>query len=281
MKFLTDPSTIWQEHNGGKIMSRSLWIAATGMMAQQMSIDVISNNLSNTNTSGFKKQRINFQDLMYQTDKFGGSFSTSETQAPSGLQIGLGTKPVSTQKIFTQGQYQNTDNPLDLVIRGDGFFKVIGPNGETMYTRNGAFSTNADGNLVTTDGMLVDPQITIPANATKISFGADGTVSVIAAGESTPSIIGQLNTVRFINPAGLENYGNNLYTETAVSGTPMEGTPGSDGLGALDQGFLEGSNVETAEEMIKMIIAQRAYEVNSKSIQTTDNMLGIANNLKG
>lgn len=262
-------------------MSRSLWIAATGMMAQQMNIDVISNNLSNANTSGFKKQRMNFQDLMYQTDKFGGSFSTSETQAPAGLQIGLGTKPVSTQKIFTQGQYQNTNNPLDLVIRGDGFFKVEGPNGESMYTRNGAFSTNAEGILVTSDGMPLDPQITIPSDATKVSFGADGTVSVLTSGDTAPTIIGQLNIARFINPSGLQNYGNNLYTETAVSGAPMEGQPGYEGLGSLDQGFLEGSNVETAEEMIKMIIAQRAYEVNSKSIQTTDSMLGIANNLKG
>lgn len=262
-------------------MSRSLWIAATGMMAQQMNIDVIANNLSNANTSGFKKQRLNFQDLMYQTDKFGGSFSTSETQTPSGLQVGLGTKPVSTQKIFTQGQYQSTGNSLDLVIRGDGFFQVQGPNGEMMYTRDGAFSTNADGNLVTSDGMIIEPQITIPSDTEKISFGSDGTVSVLLAGETLPTVIGQLNLVRFINPSGLENYGNNLYRETAVSGTPIEAAPGSEGIGGLDQGFLEGSNVETAEEMIKMIIAQRTYEINSKSIQTTDTMLGIANNLKG
>ncbi|HAR61957.1 MAG: flagellar basal-body rod protein FlgG [Candidatus Margulisiibacteriota bacterium] len=261
-------------------MNRSLWIAATGMMAQQMNVDVIANNLSNVNTTGFKKSRVNFQDLLYQTTTFGGAYSTQETQIPSGLQVGLGTKPMSTQKIFSQGDFRKTDNPYDIVIKGDGFFQVITPDGDTQYSRDGSFSANSEGILVTNEGMPLEPSISIPSNTTKIVVGSDGTVSVLAPGDVTPQQVGQITIARFSNPSGLESTGRNLYKASGSSGTPMVGTPGKEGLGTIDQGYLENSNVDIAEEMIRMIMAQRAYEINSKAIQTADNMMGMANNIK-
>lgn len=261
-------------------MNRSLWIASTGMQAQQMNVDVIANNLANVNTSGFKKSRVNFQDLLYQSTSYGGAYSTSTTQVPSGLQVGLGTKPISTQKIFTQGDFRKTDNPFDMVIQGEGFFQLQGPNGDTLYTRDGAFSTNSDGILVNSQGMQVIPQITVPSNTTKLIVGSDGTISVLAPGDVTPQQIGQLTVARFTNPSGLENTGGNVLKASGSSGTPQVATPGTEGLGTLDQGYLENSNVDIAEEMIRMIMAQRAYEINSKAIQTADNMIGMANNIK-
>lgn len=261
-------------------MNRSLWIASTGMQAQQMNVDVISNNLANINTTGFKKSRVNFQDLLYQSTTYGGAYSTAETKIPAGLQVGLGTKPISTQKIFTQGDFRKTDNPYDMVIQGEGFFQIQGANGETLYSRDGGFSTNSDGILVNNDGMPVIPQISIPSNTTKLILGSDGTVSVLAPGDVTPQQVGQLTIARFSNPSGLENTGRNLLRSSGSSGSPQVGTPGSEGLGSLDQGYLENSNVDIAEEMIRMIMAQRAYEINSKAIQTADNMIGMANNIK-
>lgn len=261
-------------------MNRSLWIAATGMMAQQLNVDVIANNLSNVNTTGFKKSRVNFQDLLYQTTSFGGAYNTTETQLPSGLQVGLGTKPMSTQKIFSQGDFRKTDNPYDLIVKGDGFFQVINPDGETMYTRDGAFSTNSEGVLVNNEGMPMEPQIVIPNNTTKMVVGSDGTVSVMTPGDVTAQQVGQILITRFSNPSGLDSAGRNLYRASGSSGTPQIGTPGTEGLGSLDQGYLENSNVDIAEEMIRMIMAQRAYEINSKAIQTADNMMGMANNIK-
>lgn len=261
-------------------MLRTLWIAASGMEAQTLNIDVISNNLANVNTTGFKRSRPDFQDLLYQTLKPAGVASTSNTQVPTGIQVGQGTRPVAVQKIFIQGDYQNTQNQLDVAIEGDGFFQIEQPSGETAYTRAGSFKLDSEGRIVTSDGFLVTPGITVPSDSLSVSIGTDGTVSVLQAGQAEPSEIGQIELARFVNPAGLHSIGRNLYIQTLSSGEPITGTPGIDGFGTTAQGFLEMSNVSVAEEMVNMIIAQRAYEVNSKAIQTADDMLQIANNLK-
>lgn len=261
-------------------MIRALWTSATGMQAQALNLDVISNNLANVNTSGFKKSRAEFQDLLYETIKPAGTSSSQDSQVPTGIQIGHGARPSTVLKIFTQGDMENTNNELDLAIEGDGFFKIIQPNGETAYTRDGAFKLDRNGRIVNSDGFALEPEITIPTDAVSIAVGMDGTVSVLQAGDSTPSEVGTIELARFVNPAGLVSTGRNLYLTSEASGDEMSGIPGEDGLGSLAQGFLEMSNVSVVDEMVSMITAQRAYETNSKSIQTADEMLQIANNIK-
>ena len=261
-------------------MLRTLSIAASGMQAQTLNIDVISNNLANVNTSGFKRSRADFQDLLYQTLRQAGVASAAGSQVPTGLQLGHGTRPVATQKIFLQGDYQHTQNDLDMAIEGDGFFQILQPNGEVAYSRAGAFKLDSEGRVVTSDGFVMEPEITIPADSVSVSIGTDGTVSVLQAGETEPSEIGTIQLVRFINPAGLMSIGRNLYMETSVSGIPTTGTAGEGGFGTIAQGYLEMSNVSVVDEMVNMITAQRAYEINSKSIQAADEMLQIANNIK-
>ena len=261
-------------------MIRALWTAATGMAAQQLNIDVISNNLANVNTAGFKKSRVDFQDLLYQTMRPAGTTEAQGSQVPTGIQVGLGTRPASVTKIFSQGDFQQTGNPLDLVIAGDGFFQVLQPDGTTAYTRDGTFKLDAQGRMVTSDGFALQPEITIPAEATSISVGSDGTVSVTLPGQMQPQELGQIQIAKFLNPSGLSNWGRNLLTATAASGDAIVDTPGLNGLGTLQNGYVEMSNIKVVEEMVNMIVAQRAYEVNSKAIQTADEMLNIANNLR-
>ena len=254
-------------------MIRSLWISKTGLDAQQTQLDVISNNLANTSTNGFKRSRAVFEDLMYQTIRQPGAQSSQQTQLPSGLQIGTGVRPVATERIHTQGNVNQTDNDKDIAIQGAGFFQVLMPDGTTQYTRDGSFQTDSQGQLVTSSGYTVQPPITIPANATKLTVGRDGTVSINQAGSTATTQIGTLQIATFINPAGLESKGENLYAETAASGTPAPNTPGTNGAGALWQGYVETSNVNVVEEMVNMIQTQRAYEINSKAITTSDQML--------
>lgn len=261
-------------------MIRSLWTAATGMAAQQLNIDVISNNLANVNTAGFKKSRVDFQDLLYQTLRQAGVAEAQGAQVPTGIQVGLGTRPAAVQKIFSQGDFQQTDHPLDLVIGGDGFFQVLLPNGQTAYTRDGSFKLDAQGRLVTSDGYPMDPEITIPAEATSVSVGEDGTVSITLPGQTNPQEVGNIQLTKFANPAGLMSMGRNLFSQSAATGEPVVDTPGANGLGSIKSGFVEMSNVKVVEEMVNMITAQRAYETNSKAIQTADEMLSTANNLR-
>jgi flagellar basal-body rod protein FlgG len=261
-------------------MIRSLWTSATGMQAQALNLDVISNNLANVNTTGFKKSRAEFQDLLYETIKPAGTPSSQDTEVPTGIQLGHGTRPSTVLKIFSQGNMENTQNELDLAIEGDGFFQIALPNGETTYTRDGAFKLDSDGRIVNSDGFAMEPEISIPTDALSISVGLDGTVSVLQAGESIPSEIGTIELARFVNPAGLISMGKNLFITSEASGDEMTGTAGEDGLGTLAQGFLEMSNVSVVDEMVNMITAQRAYESNSKAIQAADDMLQLANNIK-
>lgn len=254
-------------------MIRSLWIAKTGLDAQQTQMDVISNNLANVSTSGFKRARAVFEDLLYQTIRQPGAQSSEQTQLPSGLQIGTGVKPVATERIFTQGNLQQTGNAKDVAIQGQGFFQVLMPDGTTSYTRDGSFQTDANGQLVTSSGYPVQPAITVPADAQTLTIGRDGTVSVTQLGSASPTTIGTLQLAMFINPAGLQSLGENLYAETASSGTPSGTAPGSNGAGLLNQGYVETSNVNVVEELVNMIQTQRAYEINSKAISTSDQML--------
>jgi flagellar basal-body rod protein FlgG len=261
-------------------MLRSLFTAATGMEAQQLNIDVIANNLANVNTVGFKKSRADFQELFYQDLKTPGATSAEGSEIPSGIQLGLGVRPVAVQKLFLQGDFANTGNSLDLVIEGDGFFQIMTPDGTIAYTRAGAFKLDSEGRIVNSDGYPLEPNITIPTDTLSITAGSDGKITVLQAGSTTPSEIGQIELARFINPGGLKADGRNLFTPTAASGDPLLGTPGTEGFGTINQGFLELSNVNIVEEMVNMIISQRAYEVNSKAIQTSDEMLQVTNNLK-
>lgn len=254
-------------------MMRSLWISKTGMEAQQTQLDHIAHNLANSATNGYKKSHAVFEDLMYQNLRQVGSNSTDQTTLPTGLQVGLGTRAVATSRAFTQGNLQQTGNTLDLAVRGAGFFEVQMPDGTQAYTRDGSFQVNAQGQLVTNNGYLIQPGITVPANAQNIAIGSDGSVSVTLPGTAAPQSIGKLQLTNFVNPAGLEPKGENLFTETAASGTPSTGTPGQNNLGAIQQGFVETSNVNVVEELIGMIQTQRAYELNSKAIQTADQML--------
>ncbi len=257
-------------------MIRALYTAATGLEAQTLNIDVIANNLANVSTSGFKKSRADFEDLLYQTLKEPGSPATSTTQVPTGIQVGLGVRPAAVQRVFLQGDFNQTTNPLDVAIQGDGFFQVTLLDGSTAYTRSGAFKLDSTGTIVTSDGDLLTPQITIPQGADSITVGADGTVSVTLPGQSAPSQVGQMQTARFANAAGLRAEGRNLFVETDTSGSPQVGSPGQDGLGELAQGFLEGSNVSVVEELVAMITGQRAYEVNARAVSAADEMLRTA-----
>jgi flagellar basal-body rod protein FlgG len=261
-------------------MLRSLWIAASGMTAQQTNIDNLSNNLANVNTVGFKKARVNFEDLLYQEIRPAGAITSTGLNHPTGIQLGMGSKVVGTEKLFSQGSYQNTDNPLDWVIEGDGFFQVLLPNDEIAYTRNGSFKLDQDGNIVNANGYYLEPQIAIPEDALEIMVSEDGIVSVMLPGEIDPVEVGNIEISTFINPSGLRAIGRNLFLPTAASGDPIDGVPGDDNFGIIVQGMLEMSNVNLVEEMVNMITAQRAYEVNSKAIQTSDDMLQIVNNLR-
>lgn len=261
-------------------MIRALWSAASGMEAQQLSIDIISNNLANVNTAGFKKSRADFQDLLYQSLREAGATSASGAQIPTGIQIGHGTRPVAAQKIFQQGDYERTDNSLDVVIEGDGFFQITRSNGETAYTRAGSFKKDSEGKIVTSDGFALEPEIIIPNDAVSITITTDGTVNVLQAGQISPTEIGAIQLANFPNPAGLSSLGRNLYAPTASTGEATVGTPGENGLGTIGQGFLEMSNVDVVDEMVSMIIAQRAYEINSKTIRAADDMLQMANNMR-
>ena len=261
-------------------MFRSLYIAATGMEAQKLNIDVISNNLANVNTAGFKKSRADFQDLMYQTIRTPGTSSGEGTQVPSGIQVGLGVKPVAVQKIFQQGDFVASGNPLDLVIEGDGLFQIQKPDGTIAYSRSGAFKLDSEGRIVNSDGYPLDPGITVPANTTSITIGSDGKVSVMQAGSSAATEVGQIELAKFINPGGLSSIGKNLYDPTASSGEATTANPSTQGLGSISQGYVEMSNVNIVEEMVNMIVSQRAYEINSKAVQASDEMLQVANNLR-
>lgn len=254
-------------------MIRSLWISKTGLDGQQTQIDVVANNLANVGTTGFKRSRAVFEDLLYQTIRQPGAQSSQQTQVPSGLQVGAGVRPVATEKIFTQGNLLQTGNALDVAINGRGFFQILLPDGTTGYTRDGSFQVDNQGQLVTASGYQVQPAITIPADALSITIARDGTVSVLQPGSTNPTQVGSLQLVNFVNPAGLQSMGENLYAETASSGGPAANTPGTSGLGVLNQAFVETSNVNVAEELVTMIQTQRAYEINARAIQTADQML--------
>ncbi len=254
-------------------MIRSLWISKTGLDAQQTQMDVISNNLANVSTSGFKKSRAVFEDLLYQNIRQVGAQTSQQSQSPSGLQLGTGVKPVATERIFTQGNLQQTSNDKDVAIQGQGFFQILLPDGTTAYTRDGSFQIDNQGQLVTASGFPVQPAITIPANAQSLTVGRDGVVSITTPNSTATTQIGQIQLATFINPAGLQGKGENLYVETTASGNPNTNTPGTNGAGLLSQGYVETSNVNVVEELVSMIQTQRAYEINSKAITTSDQML--------
>ena len=261
-------------------MIRSLFTASTGMNAQDLNVNVIANNLANVNTVGFKRSRADFQDLLYQTLRLVGTLSQNGNQVPTGMQLGLGVKPAAIQKNFLQGDFVQTQNELDMAIQGKGFFQILQPDGTIGYSRSGSFKLDNTGQIVTSDGLLLTPAITVPPNSLALSIDPQGTVSITQAGIPQPSTLGSIQLATFINPAGLESIGFNLYRETAASGTPTQGIPGILDRGNIQQGFLELSNVSVVEEMVNLIAAQRAYEVNSKTVQTADEMLQISNNLK-
>jgi flagellar basal-body rod protein FlgG len=261
-------------------MVKALSTAATGMIAQQLNIDVISNNMANINTTGYKKVRVEFQDLLSQTLKTPGALISQGTNQPVGIEIGLGTKTAGTQRLFKSGALASTSGPYDLAVEGDGFFQVQLDDGTTAYTRDGSLKLSATGQLTTTDGFIIQPEITIPTTATDVTITADGSVSVTNAGETTQNIVGQIQLAKFVNPAGLVSLGRNLYKETSGSGTPTQGTAGKEGFGSIQQGYLEGSNVQIVEEMINLIQAERAFEANSKIITASSNILQQANNIK-
>ena len=254
-------------------MIRSLYIAKTGMDAQQSQMDVISNNLANISTTGFKGSRAVFQDLIYQTLSQPGAQSTQQTQIPSGLQVGTGVQLISTERLQTQGNLTQTSNTFDVAIQGSGFLQVLMPDGTTGYTRDGSFTQNNQGSLVTSSGYSLQPAITIPANATNVSIGTDGTVTITQPGSPTPVTVGTIQLAMFINPTGLQSLGSNIYQQTAASGSPSVTTAGTNGSGTLNQGFIEASNVNVVQELVSMITSQRAYEINSKTITASDQML--------
>ena len=254
-------------------MINSLWISKTGMEAQQMQLDAISNNLANVSTNGFKRSHAVFEDLMYQNLRQVGANSSEQSQLPTGLQIGLGVRTVATSRSFAQGNLQQSSNTLDVAIQGNGFFQVTTPDGTINYTRDGSFQVDAQGRLVTSNGLPIANGITVPANAKGVNISADGTVTAMIPGNVSPQPIGTISLASFINPPGLEPKGQNLYAESAASGQPNTGTPGANGLGTLMQGFVETSNVNVVQELVTMIQTQRAYEMNSKAIQTSDQML--------
>ena len=254
-------------------MMPSLWVGKTGLAAQDMNLTTISNNLANVSTTGFKRDRADFEDLLYQIRRQPGGQSSQDSQLPSGLQLGTGVRIVGTQKIFTAGSLQTTEQPLDMAINGRGFFQVLLPDGTVSYTRDGSFHLNSDGQLVTSNGFALEPAIVLPPEVQTFMVGEDGTVSVTTFGDPQPQVIGNIQTADFINPAGLQAIGNNLFLETGASGAPQVGTPGLTGLGTVLQNTLENSNVSVVEEMVNMITTQRAYEMNSKVVSTADQML--------
>ncbi len=261
-------------------MNRTFWIAATGMSSQQQNLDVISNNLANVNTIGYKKTRADFHELLYQEEKMAGSSSSPSTQVPTGLHFGLGVKTAATQKIFTVGNLEQTNNPMDLAIEGDGFFKIMLPSGDTAYTRAGSLKIDSEGRLVTPLGYPLEPELTVTEDTRAVSVSADGIVSITQGNSNTPSEIGSIELAKFVNPGGLKPIGENLFLATNASGEEISGVPSEDGFGALAQGYQEMSNVNVVEELVKMIISQRAYEISSKAIQSADEMLSIASGLK-
>ncbi len=254
-------------------MMRSLWVAKSGMEAQQTQLDHISNNLANSGTNGYKQSHAVFEDLIYQNLRQSGASTSDQTQLPTGLQVGLGVRPVATSREFSQGNLQQTSNSLDVAIQGQGFFQITMPDGTTGYTRDGAFKLNAQGQMVTNNGYLVQPGITVPAQSTGLTIGNDGTVTALVPGNTTPQTLGQLQLANFTNPAGLDPHGQNIFTETLASGQPTSSVAASNGMGSLSQGFVETSNVNVVQELVTMIQTQRAYELNSKAIQTSDQML--------
>jgi flagellar basal-body rod protein FlgG len=259
---------------------RSLHIAATGMAAQETQLEGVANNIANANTTGFKRQRIEFQDLLYQTVRGAGTRTSESTRSPTGIQLGSGVRVAGTSRSFAQGNILMTNNPLDVAIEGNGFFVVQQADGSPAYTRAGALQKDAQGQLVTAEGYMIDPPVVIPQDAQGVTIGADGTISALINGQAAPAEVGQLTIANFVNPAGLNAQGKNLFTQTAASGEPQVGAPGADGRGALLQGALERANVDVVEEMIGMISAQRAYEVNSKVVTTADEMLRSATQMK-
>lgn len=254
-------------------MLRSLHIARTGLDVQQTQLDVVSNNLANVSTNGFKKSRAVFEDLLYQVIRQPGAQSSQQTQLPSGFQLGVGARTVATERIHTQGSLQQTENALDVAINGRGYFQVLMPDGSTNYARDGSFQIDSEGNLVTASGYQIQPNIVVPADALVVTIARDGTVSVTQPNNATPTVLGQLQLASFVNPTGLQSLGENLFGETAASGAPQVNIPGENGVGVLNQSFLETSNVNVAEELVNMIVAQRAYELNSRAITTSDQML--------
>jgi flagellar basal-body rod protein FlgG len=254
-------------------MIKSLWISKTGLDAQQTQLDVISNNLANVSTTGFKRARVAFEELLYQNMRQAGANSSQQTNLPTGLQTGTGVRPTATPRMFTQGNLQSTGNQYDVAINGNGFFQVQMPDGTTAYTRDGSFHVDSNGQLVTVNGFALQPSITVPNNALAVTIGRDGTVTATIPGTAQPQNIGTLQLASFTNPAGLESKGQNMFVETQASGTPSANTPGTNGMGLLQQGYLETSNVNVVEELVTMIQTQRAYEINSKAIQTSDQML--------
>ena len=261
-------------------MMRALYTATTGMLGQQLQIDVTSNNISNVNTFGYRKDRAEFPDLYHQVLQYAGSSTSETTLSPTGIEVGLGVRPTSVQKIFSQGNFKETEQNFDVAITGNGFFQIELPDGTIAYSRDGAFKLDDEGNVVNSQGYLLVPNITIPDDATQVNIGTDGTVTVLQGNDTTVNELGQIETVNFINPAGLHALGDNLYLNTNASGDPIVGTPGLNGFGQLRQGFVETSNVKLVEEMTDLIVGQRAYEANSKSIQTADSMLQTVNQLK-
>jgi flagellar basal-body rod protein FlgG len=254
-------------------MNPALWVAKTGLDAQQTNMAVISHNLANVNTTGFKKGRAVFEDLLYQTVSQVGAATSQNTQSPSGLELGTGVNLVATEKVYTQGNLNQTGNSLDMAINGNGFFQILMPDGSLAYTRDGSFQISATGQVVTAQGFPLQPAITVPSGTQSITIGQDGTVQAQLQGQSAPSTVGTLQLANFINPSGLQPNGNNLLTETAASGTATTGSPASNGMGAINQGYTESSNVDVVEEMVNMIETQRAYEMNTKAIETNDQML--------
>ena len=254
-------------------MHAALYVSKTGLAAQDMRLTTISNNLANASTTGFKRDRVVFEDLLYQIRRQPGAQATEETQLPSGLQLGTGVRVAGTQKQFTYGSLQITDQPLDMAVDGRGFFQIQMPDGEIGYTRSGEFHLSGEGEIVTSNGLLIEPNITVPENADRITIGTDGIVSAFVPGSPDALTLGNIQTVDFVNPAGLQAVGSNLFVETASSGDPITGTPGENGLGQVKQGMLENSNVDIVEEMVNMITTQRAYEMNSKIVSTADQML--------
>ncbi len=254
--------------------------AASGMAAQQMNVDNIANNLANVNTTGFKKSNLEFQDVLYRNLRPAGTSASPGTRVPTSLEVGYGTRPVATTRQFQMGELQQTGNALDLSIEGNGFFQITLPDGTIGYSRDGSFKLSAEGQITTSDGYFMFPEITVPEDAESIHIGFDGTVHAKIVGQTDPQELGQIELAKFINPAGLEAMGHNLYAQTAASGEPIIGVAGEEGLGTIAQGYLEMSNVDVVTEMVNMIVAQRGYEMNSKAIQTSDDMSGIANNLK-